>query len=56
MLVKTQDLPIYLVFVPFQSVIDSGAHAAGHDAVGCVSPVMLVGVRRWPMVQVMDLR
>lgn len=49
-------VPINLVLVSLKCVVDSRAHAAGHDAVRCVGPVVLVGMWRWPVVQMVNLR
>lgn len=49
-------VPINLVLVSFKCVVDSRAHTAGHDAVRCVGPVVLVDMWRWPMVQMVNLR
>lgn len=46
-------LPVDRILVPFQGVVDSGAHAGRHDiGVRGVGAVVLSGVERRPMVEV----
>lgn len=54
-LLSVSCVPVDLVLVSFQRVVDCAAHAAGHDVVRCVSSIVLSRVRGRPVVEVVDL-